>query len=86
MKPMKRQHNHDVLRAFQQLTDAAETFVNRAPRVKRLEAERSLLLDAIIGAQLVLSVNRLPRDKEPGGESSARSKTPLLRTVAGETH
>ena len=42
------------------VTDAAERFVNRTPRIKRLEAERQALLDAIRQAQLLLSVQRWP--------------------------
>jgi uncharacterized protein YlxW (UPF0749 family) len=48
--------------AFQRLTDAAERFVNRAPRVTRIQEQRAVLLDAIANAQLVLSVQRLPKD------------------------
>ena len=56
---MKRRPSHDVWEAFHMVTDAAENFVNRSPRSKRLETERQALLDAIRRAQLVLSVNRL---------------------------
>ena len=56
---MKRRPSHDVWEAFHMVTDAAEDFVNRSPRSKRLETERQALLDAIRRAQLVLSVNRL---------------------------
>ena len=75
---MKRKANGDVVRAFQRLASAAEEFVNRAPRVKRLQAERSSLLDAITDAQLVLSVHRLPQDKEPEPKSATRSKDTSL--------
>jgi predicted PurR-regulated permease PerM len=44
--------------ALELLTHAAERFVDGAPRVKKLEAERQALLDAITSAQLVLSVHR----------------------------
>ena len=71
---MKRQHDPDLLRAFQQLTDTAEAFVNRAPRVKRIEVERSSLVDAITDAQLVLSVHQLPKDQEAKRESDTRAK------------
>ena len=33
--------NHDVIKAFHRLTDAAEAYVNRSPRVKRIQVERS---------------------------------------------
>lgn len=51
------------------LTDAAELYVNRSPKVKRLEAERSALLDAIADVRLALSVQRLP--KVPAAERPA---------------
>lgn len=74
---MKRKDNHDVVRTFQQLT-TAEDFVNRSPRVKRIQAERSSLLAAITDAQLVLSVHRLPQDKEQEPKSTTRSKSTSL--------
>lgn len=57
---MKRQRSHHLWDAVLALTDAAERFVNRSPRSKRLEGERQALLDAIRQAQLILSVKRLP--------------------------
>jgi hypothetical protein len=57
---MKRQQSHDPWEALLAITEAAERFVNRSPRSKRLEAERQALLDAITQAQLILSVKRLP--------------------------
>ena len=45
---------NDTLRV---LTDAAERFVNKSPNQKRLEEERTALLDAIMQAQLLLSVS-----------------------------
>ncbi len=72
---MKRKGDHDVMKAFQQLTSAAEEFVNRAPRMKRIQASRSSLLEAITDAQLVLSVHRLPKDKEPEPKSAIKSKS-----------
>ena len=87
---MKRRPLHDVWEAFRGVTDAAEHFVNRSPRSKRLETERQALLDAIRRAQLVLSVNRLPkpssasdpsvsslaefRAHREGGEESSRKR------------
>lgn len=61
---MKRQDEQDLVRACHRLLLAAEAFVNRAPRAKRLDAERSALLEAIGEAQLVLSVHRLPQEEE----------------------
>jgi small-conductance mechanosensitive channel len=80
---MKRKEDHDVLRAFQRLASAAEEFVNRAPRVKRIQAERSSLLDAITDAQLVLSVHRLPQGKEqePTSVSSSKSTSLLEKQI-----
>lgn len=65
--------SRDLLEACRRLAEAAETFVNRAPRQKRIEAERSALFDALAHAQLVLSVTRLQvTDKGP----SKREKPP----------
>ena len=61
----------DLVVAFQRLTATAETFVNGAPKHKRLDADRSALLDAIAHAQLVLSVHLLPKDRH--GEMSRRA-------------
>jgi hypothetical protein len=55
-EPMKRKENHDLIKAFHRLTDAAEQYVNRSPRVKRIQEQRSALLEAIGHAQLILSV------------------------------
>lgn len=65
---MRRKDNRDVVNALHRLTEAGEAFVNRSPRLKRIEGQRSALLDAIADAQLVLSVHRLP-------EEHARSST-----------
>jgi hypothetical protein len=54
----------DVVQTLHNLTDAAETFVNRVPRLKKNEAERQALLDAITRAQLILSVRRVA-SKQP---------------------
>ena len=64
----------DLVHACQRLAETAETFVNRAPRQKRLEAERSALFDALSHAQLVLSVTRLPQEIDKG--RSQRQKPP----------
>lgn len=69
---MTREQKRDLMTAFQRLTDAAEQFVNRAPRVKRIQEQRAALLDAIANAQLVLSVQRLPKDIRR--ESSRKSE------------
>ena len=52
------------------LADAAERFVNKAPNQKRLETERAALLDAILQAQLLLSV------KASGSLVNNRSSAP----------
>jgi hypothetical protein len=78
---MKQQDDRDPVRACQRLTRAAEDFVNRAPRVKRIEVERTALLEAITEAQLVLSVHRLPKAKEPEQEAGARPKRTSLLEV-----
>jgi hypothetical protein len=45
-----------LVETLEQLTDAAERFVNRVPRLRKHEMERQALLDAITQAQLILSV------------------------------
>lgn len=62
-KPVMSTVNADLIQACRRLAETAETFVNRAPRQKRIETERSALFDALSHAQLVLSVTRLPREK-----------------------
>ena len=62
----------DLIQACRRLAETAETFVNRAPRQNRIEAERSALFDALSHAQLVLSVTRLPQEARKG--SSKREK------------
>lgn len=62
---MKRQRSTEPWEALLAITDAAERFVNRSPRSKRLEAERQALLDAIRQAQLLLSVRRFSASPEP---------------------
>jgi predicted nucleic acid-binding Zn-ribbon protein len=80
---VKRRGNHDVITAFHRLANAAEEFVNRAPRVKRIHAQRATLLDAIAHAQLVLSVHRLPTDtqKDVPRESDKRNAARLDEQV-----
>jgi len=46
-----------ILETLEHLMDAAEQFVNRVPTLKKHEAERQVLLDAITQAQLTLSVS-----------------------------
>ena len=61
---------------------AAEHFVNRSPRLKRLEAERQDLLDAIRQAQLLLSVKRCrPAEILPTPESSLLLEIKRARDV-----
>ena len=63
MRKKEKKATPDLIEACQRLAEAAETFVNRAPRQKRLEHERSALFDAPSHAQLVLSVTRLPQHR-----------------------
>lgn len=72
---MKQPDEHDVVRACHRLMVAAETFVNRAPKAKRLEAERSALLEAIGEAQLTLSVHRLPTEENKPPQNRRSSDT-----------
>jgi hypothetical protein len=52
----------DVLR---ELIAAAQRFVNKAPRYRRIEADRRALLDALTRAELLLSL-REPSKASPG--------------------
>ena len=66
---MRKKPSHadsDLIQACRRLAETAEAFANRAPRQKRIEAERSALFDALSHAQLVLSVARLPQEIEKG--------------------
>jgi predicted KAP-like P-loop ATPase len=72
MRKNRKSAGPDLVQACQRLAETAETFVNRAPRQKRLEAERSALFDALSHAQLVLSVTRLPQASEK--DASTRQK------------
>jgi hypothetical protein len=72
---MKRGSVDDSWQALTSVTDAAERFVNHSPRLKRLEPERQVLLDAIRRAQLLLSVKRLPNSAEAGSSGPSRDRT-----------
>ncbi len=50
----------ELSKTLQTLLEAAEQFVNGAPRSKKLEAERNALLDALTQARWLLSVEPLP--------------------------
>lgn len=84
---MKRRSSEDSWDALNIVTDAAERFLNRSPRFKRLEAERQALLDAIRRAQLMLSVKRLPAGSESasGTLTVPRSRGHHRRTSAHST-
>ena len=84
---MARQDNNDVLKAFHRLTEAAEEYVNRSPQVKRIQTQRSTLLDAISNAQLVLSVHRLPEESanERSRNASRESTTHALQKKLNDT-
>src|SRR5690349_24828328 len=72
---MRKKPSHadsDLIQACRRLAETAEAFANRAPRQKRIEAERSALFDALSHAQLVLSVTRLPQGIDK--RSSEREK------------
>ena len=76
---MKRGSSQDSWYALNTLTDAAERFVNHTPRIKRLEAERQALLDAIRQAQLLLSVKRLPIAESVSRERREQMESPVRR-------
>jgi hypothetical protein len=84
---MTRRLTEDSWHALNSVTDAAERFVNHSPRLKRLEAERQVLLDAIRRAQLLLSVKRLPNSAEFGSPapSLARARARRQRQRARST-
>jgi hypothetical protein len=71
-----RLEERDALRA---LADAAERFVNKAPNQKRLEGERVALLDAILQAQLLLSVKTEGPDGPHSPPAPKRAKHGRLR-------
>lgn len=75
---MKQKENHDLIKAFNRLTEAAEEYVNRSPRVKRIQEQRSALLDAIAHAQLLLSVHQLPKESSSERQSAKDTRAPML--------
>jgi chromosome segregation ATPase len=75
---MKRKDNQDVIKTFHRLTNAAEAYVSRSPRVKRIQEQRSALVDAIADAQLILSVHQLPKESVSERSSSKAHKAPTL--------
>lgn len=69
----------DAEEALRVLTEAAERFVNKAPNQKRLESDRAALLEAIMHAQLLLSIkSRGPKER---AASSAAPKHPKRRPL-----
>ena len=85
---VQRRSSEEFWQAFSVITEVAERFVNRSPRLKRLEAERQALLDAIRQAQLLLSVKRLPTTREPSNSrvlSLERGRTRRQRQGARST-
>lgn len=78
---MKRRSWEESWRALSRVTDAAERFVNRSPRLKRLEAERQELLDAIRQAQLLLSVTRLPIPESVSRDQREQERRPGRRST-----
>ena len=68
--------------ALRQLTDAAERFVNKAPNQKRTEMERTALLDAIMHAQLLLSIAPARRkDRTPSPSAPKHAKRRPFRVA-----
>jgi hypothetical protein len=58
---------------LKRLLEAAQQFEMKTPKYRRVESERQRLREAITGAQLVLSVQELPQEKQKTGASSLRS-------------
>lgn len=89
---MKRRSSEDSWDALNIVTDAAERYLNRSPRFKRLEAERQALLDAIRRAQLMLSVKRLPVGSESASgalralDVTARERRPVITRMLERRH
>jgi len=75
---MKRKDNPDVIKTFHRLTDAAEAYVSRSPRLKRVQEQRSALVDAIADAQLILSVHQLPEESVSERSPSKDNKATAL--------
>lgn len=77
----------DLFQACRHLAKTAESFVNRIPRQKRIEAERSALFDALSHAQLVLSVTRLPQEtnKGPSKREKQQRETQVLEDSLKQT-
>jgi hypothetical protein len=70
----------DAEEALRVLAEAAERFVNKAPNQKRLVSDRAALLDAIMHAQLLLSVKSpRPKGRAASPATPKRSKRRLLR-------
>src|SRR3954464_2400262 len=76
----KKQEGRDFIEVVLRLAAAAEEYVNRSPKVKRLEAQRTTLLDALADVQLQLSVHRLPPVTAPGraAKPASREETAAL--------
>ena len=76
----KKQDGRDFIKVVLRLAAAAEEYVNRSPKVRRLEAQRTALLDAIADVQLQLSVHRLPpvTAREPAGKPARPEQTATL--------
>ncbi|HET6675483.1 MAG TPA: hypothetical protein VFG71_09100 [Nitrospiraceae bacterium] len=69
----------DSKEALRRLADAAERFVNKAPNQKRTEMERTALLDAIMHAQLLLSI--APARRKERTPSPSPPKQPKRRPL-----
>jgi hypothetical protein len=76
----KKQDGRDFIEVVLRLAAAAEEYVNRSPKVTRLEAQRTVLLDAIGDVQLQLSVRQLPpvTAREPAGKLHRAEQTAAL--------
>jgi hypothetical protein len=85
---MGRRDTEELIRAFRRLLETTDTFVTRAPRQKRIEAERSALLDAITHAQLVLSVSRVSplKPDEPSKTGRSRKNQTRLERQLQQSH
>jgi hypothetical protein len=77
-----------AVNVLRELTEAASQFVDKAPRQKRLEADRQALLDALTRAQLVLSVGGRKLDEPqsdevvPGKDWPTEARTPAKSSAS----
>lgn len=58
--------------ALRRLLETAQRFEMKSPKYRRVESERQALQDAMTYAQLVLSVQESPQEKQKSAGSAVR--------------